>query len=120
MHDGRPWTVLGIDDTGLLMHTDKDVVFVAPEDWDTLAPESSPAGGATPKRVRRGRPRLDGHLRGVRTSITLPQWVRDELQRSGGLATTAREVLSRWAARERTGEEPPASYAAPFSKVWPA
>ena len=47
-----------------------------------------------------GRPRLDGDDKGVRINLVVPGWVRDELVRSGGISTTAREVLTRWAAKE--------------------
>ncbi|MCH9637831.1 MAG: hypothetical protein K0U16_07805 [Gammaproteobacteria bacterium] len=33
----KVWSVLGIDETGLLIHSAKDVLFVEPEQWEALA-----------------------------------------------------------------------------------
>jgi hypothetical protein len=45
----------------------------------------------------RGRPRLCGDARSFKTSVIIPLWVKDELERTGPRSTVAREVLERWA-----------------------
>ncbi len=53
---------------------------------------------------RRG-PYLFGDERSIRLSLRLPIWVRAELDQCGGVSTTGREVLIRWAERQRAGED---------------